>query len=78
MNMHKTMAEIAITRKRIATTIHTVCDPPEFDFWSTMALPGVWYTVMVVAKGRKIVTVSISAVHGAWLLAMEEGEAVTV
>ena len=33
MIMLKTMAEIAVTRKRIATTIHTVCGPPDFEFW---------------------------------------------
>ena len=75
MNMLKTMAEIAITRKRIATTIHTVCDPSDFEVWSTVALPGVWHTVIVVAKGHKIVTVSVSAVHRAWLFAMEQREA---
>ena len=53
MNMLKTIAEIAITRKRIATTIHTVCDPLDFELWSTMAFPGVWFTVIVVANGYK-------------------------
>ena len=53
MNMLKTMAVIAITRKRIATTIHAVCDPPDLELWSTMALPGVWFTVIVVANGHK-------------------------